>query len=374
MLEPGESRLTRPAFWSRLGERWTSDDEETLVCCQVREETHDVKSFFFMSREGRTFVFEPGQFVTLELEIDGETINRCYTISSAPTRPHTISITVKRVPGGKVSNWLHDNLRAGDAVRVLGPAGVFTCARRPSGKYLFLSAGSGITPLMSMSRTHHELGEDRDIVFLHSARTPDDIIFARELDLIASNHRNFRTAFVCERIGQRSNWSGITGFLTLPLLSLIAPDFMEREIFTCGPAPYMEAVRKILADAGFDRSQYHEESVSFEETVAPELDAVAASPAVSDAAPAGERFAVSFAKSRREIECAADQHVLDAARQAGVRLPSSCTQGMCGTCKVKLVSGQVEMKHNGGIRQREIDQGMVLLCCSKPLTDLVIDK
>ena len=374
MLEPGESRLTRPAFWSRLGERWTSDDEETLVCCQVREETHDVKSFFFMSREGRTFVFEPGQFVTLELEIDGETISRCYTISSAPTRPHTISITVKRVPGGKVSNWLHDNLRAGDAVRVLGPAGVFTCARRPSGKYLFLSAGSGITPLMSMSRTHHELGEDRDIVFLHSARTPDDIIFARELDLIASNHRNFRTAFVCERIGQRSNWSGITGFLTLPLLSLIAPDFMEREIFTCGPAPYMEAVRKMLTDAGFDRSQYHEESFSFEETVAPELDAVAASPAVSDAAPAGERFAVSFAKSRREIECAADQHVLDAARQAGVRLPSSCTQGMCGTCKVKLVSGQVEMKHNGGIRQREIDQGMVLLCCSKPLTDLVIDK
>jgi ferredoxin-NADP reductase len=312
--------------------------------------------------------------VSLELEIDGETIHRCYTISSAPTRPHTISITVKRVPGGKVSNWLHDNLRAGDAVRVLGPAGVFTCARRPSGKYLFLSAGSGITPLMSMSRTHHELGEDRDIVFLHSARTPDDIIFARELDLIASNHRNFRTAFVCERIGQRSNWSGITGFLTLPLLSLIAPDFMEREIFTCGPAPDMEAVRKMLADAGFDRSQYHEESFSFEETVAPELDAAAASPAVSDAAPAGERFAVSFAKSRREIECAADQHVLDAARQAGVRLPSSCTQGMCGTCKVKLVSGQVDMKHNGGIRQREIDQGMVLLCCSKPLTDLVIDK
>ncbi|NRO95031.1 2Fe-2S iron-sulfur cluster binding domain-containing protein [Paraburkholderia sp. NMBU_R16] len=374
MLEPGESRLTRPAFWSRLGERWTSDDEETLVCCQVREETHDVKSFFFMSREGRTFVFEPGQFVTLELEIDGETINRCYTISSAPTRPHTISITVKRVPGGKVSNWLHDNLRAGDTVRVLGPAGAFTCARRPSGKYLFLSAGSGITPLMSMSRTHHELGEDRDIVFLHSARTPDDIIFARELDLIASNHRHFRTAFVCERIGQRSNWSGVTGFLTLPLLSLIAPDFMEREIFTCGPAPYMEAVRKMLADAGFDRSRYHEESFSFEETVAPELDAIAASPAVSDAAPVGERFAVSFAKSRREIECPADQHVLDAARQAGVRLPSSCTQGMCGTCKVKLVSGQVDMKHNGGIRQREIDQGMVLLCCSKPLTDLVIDK
>ncbi len=120
-FDPVESRLTRPEFWHAPPGRWTSDDEETLVCCQVRQETHDVKSFFFRSPQGRAFVFEPGQFVTLELEIDGERINRCYTISSSPTRPHTISITVKRVPGGKVSNWLHDNLQAGASVRVLGP-------------------------------------------------------------------------------------------------------------------------------------------------------------------------------------------------------------------------------------------------------------
>lgn len=377
-LELQEGRLTRPAFWSALGAPWCSDDEETLVCCQVRQETHDVKSFFFMSREGRTFSFEPGQFITLELEIDGETINRCYTISSAPTRPHTISITVKRVPGGKVSNWLHDNLRAGDAVRVLGPAGEFTCARHPAGKYLFLSAGSGITPLMSMSRSHHELGEDRDIVFVHSARTPDDIIFARELDLIASNQQRFRTSFVCERMGQRTNWPGVTGFLSLPLLRLIAPDFMEREIFTCGPAPYMKAVRDLLAEAGFDRARYHEESFSFDSLSPAEQAAAsegASAPMEGAAAAAGEtRYAVTFAKTHRDIECGAHEHVLDAAKRAGVRLPSSCTQGMCGTCKVKLVSGQVDMRHNGGIRQREIDQGMVLLCCSKPLSDLVVDK
>jgi glycine betaine catabolism B len=379
-FEPAASRLTRAGFWNALPERWTSDVEETLVCCQVRQETHDVKSFFFKSPQGRAFAFEPGQFITLELEIDGETINRCYTISSAPTRPHTISITVKRVPGGKVSNWLHDNLQAGTAVRVLGPAGEFTCARHPASKYLFLSAGSGITPLMSMSRAHHELNEDRDIMFVHSARTPDDIIFARELDLIAVNQANFRTSFVCERVGTRTNWPGITGFLTLPLLKLIAPDFMEREIFTCGPAPYMKAVRDLLDEAGFDRSRYHEESFSFEtlaESAAQALDEAAHDTAEAppgDATQTATRFAVSFAKSRRDIECGGDQHVLEAARQAGVRLPASCTQGMCGTCKVKLVSGQVDMKHNGGIRQREIDQGMVLLCCSKPLSDLIIDK
>ena len=399
------SRVTQPRFWEALPARWNSDTDETLVCCQVRQETHDVKSFFFRAPSGRAFVFEPGQFITLELEIDGESINRCYTISSPPTRPHTISITVKRVPGGKVSNWLHDNLHAGTEVRVLGPAGEFTCARHPARKFLFLSAGSGITPLMSMSRAHHELGEDSDIVFVHSARTPDDIIFARELDLIASNQAHFRTAFVCERLGARTNWPGVTGFLTLPLLKLLAPDFLEREIFTCGPAPYMQAVRNLLDEGGFDRKHYHEESFSFETvsevaaqlTTAHVADALqgASAPVTAEhfaeardeapgftpaiaPAPAGveteTRFKVSFARSNREIECGTDQHVLDAAKKAGVRLPASCTQGMCGTCKVKLLSGEVAMKHAGGIRQREIDQGMVLLCCSKPLTDLVVDK
>ncbi len=95
---------------------------------------------------------------------------------------------------------------------------------------------------------------------------------------------------------------------------------------------------------------------------------------VPSPAPVETTFTVGFAKSHREIECGSEQHVLDAARKAGVRLPASCTQGMCGTCKVRLLSGEVDMKHAGGIRQREIDQGMVLLCCSKPLSDLVVDK
>jgi ferredoxin len=189
----------------------------------------------------------------------------------------------------------------------------------------------------------------------------------------------------------------------LPLLKLIAPDFLEREVFTCGPAPYMQAVRKLLDEGGFDRSRYHEESFSFETVseVATQLttmhvadvlqhadapvtagsfaealeEAVGFEPLPAPAPAETEtRFKVSFVKSHREIECAGGQHVLDAAKKAGVRLPASCTQGMCGTCKVKLVSGEVAMKHAGGIRQREIDQGMVLLCCSKPLSDLVVDK
>lgn len=362
-------KLNRRYFWDSIPPLWNSDSEETLVCCQVRAETHDVKSFFFAAADGAAFAFQPGQFITLELEINGELINRCYTISSSPARPHTISITVKRVPGGPVSNWLHDNLKAGDKVKVLRAAGEFTCAIHPAEKYLFLSAGSGITPLMSMSRAHHDLCDDRDIVFIHSARTPDDIIFERELSLIAANQQNFRTRFICERPGLRREWPGLTGMLSLAALKLMAPDFMEREIFVCGPAPYMKAVRGMLDEAGFDHARYHEESFSFETL---QQDSGPQTSVSNTVVTAG--FEINFQKSMRQIVCGPQQHVLEAARSAGVRLASSCAQGMCGTCKVKLISGTVDMQHKGGIRQREIDQGMVLLCCSKPLSNLVVDK
>lgn len=405
MQKNNQQRINGEHFWDALPPAWNSDLQETLTCIQVRVETHDVKSFIFSTPDSSGFTFQPGQFITLELEIDGESINRCYTISSTPTRPHTLSITVKRVPNGPVSNWLHDNLKAGDSVRVLGAAGEFTCVTFPADKYLFLSAGSGVTPLMSMSRAHYDLSDDRDITFIHSARTPDDIIFERELALIASNQQNFRTRFICERLGARRDWHGPTGMLSLSALTLMAPDFMEREIFVCGPAPYMKAVRAMLDAAGFDRQHYHEESFSFEnlseEVREGVLEAVleAATVAHDDTVPTAElevatltpptevaalalltesqevtNFKVMFQKSAREIVCGAEQHVLEAARATGVRLASSCAQGMCGTCKVKLISGKVAMQHKGGIRQREIDQGMVLLCCSKPLTDLVIDK
>jgi len=136
----------------------------------------------------------------------------------------------------------------------------------------------------------------------------------------------------------------------------------------------------MLDEAGFDRQHYHEESFSFESLPeeVQEAATVTHADAVATAAPealldAGS-FKVTFQKSAREIVCGSQQHVLEAARATGVRLASSCAQGMCGTCKVKLISGKVDMQHKGGIRQREIDQGMVLLCCSKPLSDLVVDK
>jgi ferredoxin-NADP reductase len=348
---------------------YDSDRDEVLVCRQVRQETHDVKTFVFSAPEPSRFDYRPGQFLTFEFEIAGSIINRCYTIASAPTRPANVSITVKRVPGGPVSNWLHETMRLGTSVKAAGPMGDFTCLDHPAEKYLFVSGGSGITPLMSMARTFHDLAEPRDIVFVHAARTPADIIFRNELDLVARNMPSFRFVPICETDSPAERWHGLSGRLTPEMLRLAVPDAVERTVFTCGPAPFMAAVKGMLADAGHDRTHYFEESFSFEDLAPAIVDEV-----LSEEAPATRSFTIEFAKSRRTITCPEDMSILTAAKIAGLRLPSSCTQGMCGTCKSKKLSGTVEMTHQGGIRQREIDQGMVLICCSKPRSDIVLER
>ena len=353
---------------------WDSEADDTLVCRAVRQETHDVKTFVLTPATPGRFSYQPGQFMTYAFEIGGETIHRCYTISAAPTRPNAISLTVKRVPNGPVSNWLHDNLKPGVSVKALGPMGSFTCFAHPASKYLFLSGGSGITPLMSMARTYHDLAEPKDIVFVHSARTVSDIIFREELELMSRLSSSFKFAPICEAANPLVPYSGLMGRLSLDQLKVIAPDFMDREIFVCGPAPYMNAVRTILGAAGFDMSHHHEESFNFETLSAAEQAEAIEGEIALDAPETVRTFKVEFTKTRRSIEVPETMTVLEAAKRVGMRLPSSCTQGMCGTCKSKKVSGSIDMHHQGGIRQREIDAGMMLLCCSKPTSDLVIER
>jgi ferredoxin-NADP reductase len=342
-----------------------SETEELLVCRQVHPLTHDVSTFVFEYAEPRLFRHDPGQFLTLTLDIDGRPVQRCYTISSPPTRPFLLSITVKRVPGGLVSNRLHDHLGPGDTVRAHGPLGDFSTARHPAPKYLFLSGGVGVTPSMAMTRTLYDLADPADVVFVHSARTPADIVFRHELELIAATAPNIRIVHICEEDRPYAPWGGHRGRLTIETLRQIAPDFLEREVFTCGPAPYMAVVRRMLSDAGLDMDRYHEESFTFETPTA-QAD-------TSPTAAADTGFKVEFTRSGRTVECDADTSLLAAASRAGISLPASCAQGMCGTCKTTLLSGSVDMQHNGGIRPREITQNKILLCCSKPLEDVVID-
>jgi glycine betaine monooxygenase B len=350
-------------FRSWVGNRdWDDATDQRLVCKQVQQITSDVKTFVLEPEQPRLFRHDPGQHLVITVEIDGQEIDRCYTISSPPTRPNLVAITVKRVPGGPVSNWLHDHLAPGAVLPARGPFGEFSMVWHPAAKYLFLSGGSGVTPLMSMTRTLHDLASPADVAFVHSARTPEDIIFRQELALIEATSPGIRVSHVCEDDGPTERWDGHRGRLTIDALRKIAPDFLDREAFACGPPGYLAAVRLMLADAGFPMDHYHQEAFAF-------------TPPVPTTNPSNvdDTFTVELARSGWTIECAADTPVLDAAARAGLTLPSSCGQGMCGTCKATLLKGSVDMQHNGGIRPRDRAEHKILLCCAKPLEDLVID-
>lgn len=344
------------------------DIDQELVCTDVLAVTHDVATFVLESPDGRLFGFRPGQHLTVSVDAFGVPVERCYTISSPPTRPGALAITVKRVPDGPMSNWLHDHLFAGGHLRATGPLGRFTMDAHPASRHLFLGAGSGITPLMSMARTLHDLADPHDLVLVHSARTPGDVVFRDELAAMAEAGTGIRVATVCERVGDEPGWDGEIGRLTLPMLQRIAPDLLDREVFVCGPAAYMESVRELLDGAGVDPARVHQESFVLGSPTAPE-EVVA----LPTAASAPTSYAVELRRSGRVLECDAGTSVLDAAARAGVTLPSSCGQGVCGTCKLTLLEGTVDMQHAGGIRPREVARQQILVCCSTPLENLVLD-
>jgi len=365
-----------------------AEDESVLVVQDVVDVTHDVKTFTLASPGQHLFHFEPGQFVTLRLDVGGTEVLRSYTVSSPPTRPHALSITVKRKPGGVVSPWLHDTVRPGTELRVQPPLGVFSTSRHPASRYLFLSAGSGITPLMSMTRTLVDLGRSADVVFVHSARTPADIVFRKELEALEAVHPWLRVVRVVAGTGDEPGWGEgphqLTGQLDADALVAAVPDAADREVFVCGPATYMDAMRTGLLAAGLPEARYHQETFSFESLGLPageQLDGGEAELVADADADAGagedaalvEGFAVQLTRSGCTIRCGRDETILQAAFRAGITPPSSCSEGVCGTCKTVLVDGEVDMQHQGGIRPREIAMGKVLICCSRPLTDVVVE-
>jgi ferredoxin-NADP reductase len=291
-------------------------------------------------------------------------VQRCYTIASPPTRPWRIEITVKRPSAGPGAGWLHTQMRPGMRIKASGPMGDFTLSPEGAGRLLLLSAGSGITPLMSMARTLHDLGSPADTLFVQSARSPADLLFRHELAAMTARP-GFRAVSIVGTDAPGQRWDGFRGRLNPAMLAMLAPDLHQRTVYCCGPAPYMTAVRAMLDAVGFDRARYHEESFDF---------GAATEPAVAEITPDAGSFSIRFAKTGQTVPCPAGTTVLAAGRAAGIRLPSACGKGVCGTCKSRLLSGSVAMRHGGGIRQREIDDGFALLCCARPASDLVVDR
>ena len=337
-------------------------DDETLECVSVIPEAPDVRTFCFAAPSGALFSYLPGQFLTLELPVPGGPLYRTYTISSSPSRPLSISVTVKAQPGSLGTRWMLDNLVPGMRIKAMGPAGHFTSHHHPAEKYLFISAGSGITPMMSMVTYMYDQGRIPDVVFVNCAKRPSDIIFRERLEHMSSRFEGIELRWVVEHGDRYQPWTGYQGMFNQLMLGLMAPDYLEREVFCCAPEPFMQAVRDALAGLGFDMAHYHQESFQ------PSLAEAVIDPAENDVVPdEGTAAEVGFMVSGVSQPCTEADTILATARAAGLNIPSGCTFGVCGTCKIRKLAGEVHMVHNGGITDEDIEDGYVLACCSHPI-------
>lgn len=363
---------------------WTKGSRP-MRCIGIIDRSRDFKSFQFMAEEPTLFFYKPGQFVTLELMIDEKRVLRSYTISSSPSRPHLLEISVKRVKGGLVSNYLHDRLQIGDTIFMKPPAGKFHSFDSPSDKYLFLAGGSGITPMLSMARWWHDTGAHPDVVFFHSIREPEDAVFAEDMISFTSANRNFHymTAFTSAALPD--SWPGMKGRFDEEKLLKIAPDFQERMIFTCGPDPFMKNVRLVLEKHNFpmnDRFRLE----AFGAAPAAKLEAKKGASIAPDAkkseSPTAAPRAVNPSKVKLPAEAIApvvhfslssleifggdmDVPILELAEEVGIQIPSSCRAGTCGTCRAMKIRGDIECDDAPGLSEADREAGYILTCVSR---------
>ena len=323
---------------------------QPLECIGVREETADVRTFTFRAGPATIFRYRPGQFVTLQIPAPGGPLHRSYTLASSPSRPFAVSVTVKAQAGSLGTRWMFDTLRPGMTLRALGPMGGFFLPDPPGGQpLLFLSAGSGITPMMSMLRWCQDMAPMTDITFVQCARTREDLMFLEELALMARTMPRLRVAAVIARGTVEAPF--LSGRMDLALLGAAAPDFLARRVYCCGPDGFMAAMRDGLIERGLDPEHYAQESFGAAEETPPPLTEGG--------------FPIRFSLTGAEALGDETRTILEIAKGAGVPISSACGMGLCGTCKVRA-NGPVEMTHQGGIFDDEIAEGFILACCSRP--------
>jgi ferredoxin-NADP reductase len=333
-----------------------------LRVAEVVQETPSTRSFVLAGPDGLAppLSYRAGQHLTLLVDVDGTTHRRCYSFSTSPLADGRPAITVKRVADGAVSRYLHEQLRAGDTLTALEPTGEFTLDTDPAAaRHVALVAGGvGITPLVSLAETVLRAEPASRVTLLTGNRSEDEIIFRARLDALASE---FHPRLVVHHALEVAppGWPDPGGRLDGPqVLRAIGGDAVDAW-FVCGPEPMMQGVCESLASAGVPRDRVHTERFAY---------ASAATTRIPDHA-----AELRFAKSGRRVTARAGQTLLQAGLEAGIDLPSSCTMGGCGACKVRKLEGSVVMSEPNCLSETEREAGWVLACCAYADTNVVIE-
>jgi len=331
---------------------------EALICTKRIDETANASTFEFKKLNDALFEYKAGQFMTLQVEVAGELEYRAYSLSSTPSQPESITLTIKRVVGGKVSNYLLDHLQPGIALPAMAASGTFTIEDNlVTPDIIFMSAGSGMTPCISMARWLLDTNKKVNIHFIYSAHNEEDIIMDETLMMLSQTHENFRLSVL---LTAPHHNRFIKGRLTADNFSTLVGDTSAKTLFTCGPAGYMDLVETLAMQQGIDRDLFYKESF-VAETPTELIE--------NDNAVNYQAVVPQYAKN---ITLTANQTLLAALEAADVPIIGACRTGVCGACKCK-VTGNVESSSQATLSVEQIEQGYVLSCSSKATSDLLIE-
>ncbi|MEQ1559418.1 MAG: hybrid-cluster NAD(P)-dependent oxidoreductase [Methyloglobulus sp.] len=367
--------ITSPISINR--ERGQNNPSQSLLLTVVDcyDETPDTKTFHLSNQTGQALTYMPGQYITLSVMIGGREYKRSYSLASSPSRPRTLEITVKRSSnGGIVSNWLHDNLKIGSQLTAKGPYGKFSCLPETPQKILFIAAGSGIVPIMSMLRWLTDTHARVDVESLLSFRTPDDIVYGDELQFIATRHNNISTSITLtvQNIAAY-DWFGLTGRIDEHMLQKTIPDLQNRAVFLCGPETFMTECKKSLLNLLVPAENVFCESFTVNHSKNdPGLDSKIFPFSQASRKPTGS-YQINFAKSGKTATANGTLSLLELAEQSGIMLNYECRSGNCGECMVKCVEGSVNMTEQAEIDDINRRKGWVYSCSAYPTSDVVLE-
>ncbi|ROS01805.1 hypothetical protein EDC56_2253 [Sinobacterium caligoides] len=322
-----------------------------LSCVGRESIANDFETFYFSRTDGQKLPsYLPGQHLPLTIPTTASaSTSRCYTLSSCPSQ-NRYAISVKRVKEGVASSWLHDNLQVGDQLKAQQPRGDFYFdPLRHNGKVLLISAGSGITPMLSIVRdaiAHHSTNE---IIFYHYCRDQQDIPCADELAAIDTEQPNIKIHIILTQPSVPTQ--GMRGRICAEHLAL-AGDITDCNAFVCGSEAFTEQAKSLLLAAGLAESHYHQELFFLAQKAA------------------SKKKTVKIHYNGTEFTGNNQQPLLDQIESQGLEINNGCRAGLCGRCKVTITQGEVSRSPAPALTAADSEQGMALSCCSIPQTDI----
>lgn len=348
--------------------RKTPNMARPLEVVDVVRETNDAVSIYLTEADGSALQFRPGQFLSVDVVVDGERLRRAYSLASACLPDVPRHITVKRIEDGRVSNHVNDTIQVGDQLAVLGPSGSFTVEPRSVNErhLVMVAGGSGITPIMSILETVLRVEAGSRVTLIYGNRGWDDVIFRDRLEALC---HEFRDRLVVDHVLEHPPewWTGERGLLGSEVLQSrlqalgVLDDGMMR-YFVCGPTPMMEQTHEALERLGVEASRIAEERFTSPEARSPNAGSSRT-----------ELVRVSHGGQEQGIQVEPGQSILEAGLAAGIDMPFSCAMGGCGACRVRRVAGEIQMEEPNCLSRSEREQGYVLTCVGRPLTPCQIE-